>query len=394
MDNFELNDYCTNEKQKNILCNRIIECINMYEAEKIGNSFLVFHEDGVICELITLSLKQLNFKYKVISLSQSLDIIKKIIQTNNICTIISVEKKIPVLNKLLWNCSCLKSYLCIDTNDVYQIETNKSKLMNKKLWEVVSVNAKDEIQGGGWINSYTRKYFTKQEMEEYAENCYIKLKNILNKDKKVFEIGCASGITMFKLAGYVKDYYAIDLSSSNICKDKEIAKKLGLNHIKFFTIPADKILEIGERGFDIVVMNSVTQCFVGLNYLRKVILNSIEIMADNAVLFIGDIMDLDKKDLLYESLIEFKAQNEQYNTKIDLSQELFISKRYFTDISKTIPSIKSVKFSDKIYTIENELTMYRYDVIIEVDKRITDFSYNVELSKYQLGCDVFRPIIY
>ena len=132
------------------------------------------------------------------------------INTEDINIILSQKKYMFILNRLLWDGKKVCGYLCLDTEDPFIIEENKTKLMNKKLWEVISNSAKNEIQGGGWVNSYTREYFTENEMDEFSQNVLDKVRFILgdNKDKKVFEIGCASGITMFKLLPYVAEYAA------------------------------------------------------------------------------------------------------------------------------------------------------------------------------------------
>lgn len=90
--------------------------------------------------------------------------------------------------------------------------------MNKKLWEYTVNNAKDELAGGGWVNSYNREPFSKFEMNEFSENVYQKLKPYLNNDTKVLEIGCSTGLTMFKILPFVGEYHAVDLSSTVLKK--------------------------------------------------------------------------------------------------------------------------------------------------------------------------------
>jgi amino acid adenylation domain-containing protein len=48
--------------------------------------------------------------------------------------------------------------------------------------------------------------------------------------------------------------------------------------------------------------------------------------------------------------------------------DLFVSRAFFNDLSFEIPELRQIDFSGKIFTIENELTRYRYDVLLQVDK--------------------------
>ncbi|MCU0287974.1 MAG: condensation domain-containing protein, partial [Acidobacteria bacterium] len=131
-----------------------------------------------------------------------------------------------------------------------------------------------------------------------------------------------------------------------------------------------KVKENGKEDFDLVIINSVIQCFHGHNYLRHVLQKAVSLLKDNGYLFIGDVMDQEKKKDLIKELTSFKEANRDkgYTTKTDFSAELFVSKGFWHDLKAGWPEIESLKFSDKLFTIENELTKFRYDVLIKVNK--------------------------
>ncbi len=93
-------------------------------------------------------------------------------------------------------------------------------------------------------------------------------------------------------------------------------------------------------------------------------------MKDKGILFIGDVMNENQREELVRSLAEFEAKNKNsgYRTKTNWSVELFISRGFFEDLRADMKGIDNIQFSNKIHTIENELTRFRYDVIIGVDK--------------------------
>ncbi|MCP4152008.1 MAG: amino acid adenylation domain-containing protein, partial [bacterium] len=297
--------------------------------------------------------------------------------------LISEKKHIRHLNHMQWECENFHSYLCIDTYDVYSEETGelkgkettKAQLMSPDLWNHVAETANDEITGGGWMSSYTGLYFSREEMDEYGDNVYTKLAPLLNEKMRVLEIGTASGITMNRIAPKVDLYYGTDLSNTMIEKNKRRVKQENLQNIKLFCLAAHEIDQIEKDNpgsFDLIIINSVIQCFPGHNYLRKVMEKAIRQLGEKGTIFVGDIMDLQEKETLLKDLDEFKRANEnkEYATKTDFSAELFVHRQYWNDLKWELQGIDTVESTQKIYTIKNELTQFRYDTILNIDKKV------------------------
>jgi len=287
--------------------------------------------------------------------------------------IFTMKEYTESIHEILWSCPSLKNVILLDSD---RIITKKNKLMNSKLWEMVSINAHDEIATGAWINSYTRELFSADEMAEYSDNALLKLKPYLNSEAKVLEIGCSSGITMYKISPFTKLYCAIDISKNAIEKNKQISKKLNIKNIELHVLSADMIEEISHTEFDIIIINSVVQLFHSYEYLRDVICGCIKKMKNKGVIFIGDIMDLDLKEDFELSLSSFKKSNPQYDTKLYFENELFIPKRFFKCIESDFKQISEFMISPKIHTLKNELTEYRYDCLIIIDKNIDEDNHN------------------
>jgi amino acid adenylation domain-containing protein len=290
------------------------------------------------------------------------------------CTRVVVSQKqfIKQLNQLQWECPFLQCYICIDSDNIHQEEEEeKSVLMGSKLWHYVGETATDEITGGGWRSSYTGEPFSQQEMDEYGDNALLKLEPLLYPEMKVLEIGCASGITMKRIAPRVKRYFGTDLSEVIIQKNRQQFQSEQYASIGLQCLPAHEIDQIAEGEFDLVIINSVIQCFHGHNYLRKVIRKALDKMSDNAYLFIGDIMDLDLKDELLADFRDFKRLHwdKDYKTKTDWTTELFVSRDYLNDLCIDLSFLHSVEFTHKIFSLENELTRYRYDALFTIQKK-------------------------
>ena len=316
--------------------------------------------------------------------------IKTIINDASIEVVISNKNHIRLLNRLQWECKTFKAYICMDSVNVYkESEELKSELMNSEIWEYIGENASNDIQGGAWVSSYTGEDLKEEEMDEYSENVLKKLMPYLNSNTRVLEIGCASGLSMWKIAPYAGYYFGTDISRVIIDKNRQRVVRDNIKNIRLESVPAHDIYKIDENDFDVVIINSVVQCFHGHNYLRDVISKVFDLLKDTGIVFIGDIMDQNMKEALINSLKEFKDKNrgKGYRTKTDWSVELFISRDFFDDLMFDFHQIKSVAFSNKLYTIENELTRFRYDALLNVDKN-NKFSFSERRRhKYQQGLD-------
>ena len=289
---------------------------------------------------------------------------------NCIC-IFSFSNCIDVSLDVFWKYSSVKYHVLLDTDNPFFFNRDiPNRLTNNKLWEYIAINAKNRIEGGGWVNSYTREHFTLEEMDEYAKNAYYKLKPYLKKSSNAFEIGCSSGITMFKLCSYVGSYTAIDLSETSIQNNFRYIKEQGIKNCRLFTMNALDINKLTPRKFDLIIMNSVTQCFPNSNYLLYVIRNAIDLLTDDGIVFIGDVMDLDEKENLLDSLAQYSGSHPTTNTKTEFNSELFLSKSFFYNLYNIIFDIYEIEITKKIYSIENELTKFRYDVIIKIKREL------------------------
>jgi amino acid adenylation domain-containing protein/non-ribosomal peptide synthase protein (TIGR01720 family) len=297
--------------------------------------------------------------------------IKYMIADASLGVVVSEKRYVRELNRLQWECCSFHTYVCLDSLDIHgEEESERNELMDEELWRHVGESASDDITGGGWISSYTGKPLSPAEMEEYADNIFEKLKPLLRPQMRVLEIGCASGLSMYRLAPAVGLYYGTDLSPVIVEKNRERVRQQGYRNIKLACLAAHQLERLEADRFDLVIMNSVIQCFHGHNYLRRVIRRCIDLLAEKGRLFIGDIMDQDKKDALIRELFAFKNANRGmgYTTKTDFSSELFVARGFWNDLAAEFPEIEAVAFSGKRYTIENELTGFRYDTLITINK--------------------------
>jgi amino acid adenylation domain-containing protein len=350
----------------NQLARFLINIIKTEKGEKIG----LLLNKNTFCIVSILGVLKAGCGYVPIHTSSNYSRIKFVLQDTASRILITEKEYIETANRLQWETESLTNYICIDSQDIYdEDEAHENPMMEKDLWNYVGEWSSDTIDGGGWLSSYTGLPFTPAEMEEYAVNAQTKLLKVITRDSKVLEIGCSSGITLRKIAPFVKEYYATDLSDIILEKTRSECEKEGIGNLIFRQLPAHEISKIGTGDFDLIILNSVIQHFHGHNYLRKVIHEAAAMLSPNGKIFIGDVMDMERKEDLISDLTQFKQNHPGQKTKADFSAELFVHKDFFRDLLIDEHDLKNVEISDKIFSVENELTRYRYDVLLEADQR-------------------------
>ncbi len=377
------------DDKANTYANYLLKYHNLKADSLVG--VMLDKSDEMIA--VTLGILKAGGAYVPIDPGYPEERIRTIIDDSGINIVVSCKEHIKTLNKLQWECNSLQTFLCVDSSDVLnEEESEKSELMGEDVWKYVGSNAKDDIEGGAWVSSYTGENLSERDMGEYSDNVVEKLRPYLGEKVRVLEIGCASGLSMYKIAPHVGLYYGTDLSEVIIERNRQRIKDENIRNIKLSCLPAHGIDQIDEKGFDIIILNSVVQCFHGHNYLRQVIAKCIHLLNEKGIVFVGDVMDQELKSDLIESLTTFKQNNsdKNYRTKTDWSVELFLSKGFFEDLRVDFEDICSVNFSEKIHTIENELTQFRYDTILHIDKSVPRKSSEITKHKLQHGLEELR----
>ncbi|MED1798837.1 non-ribosomal peptide synthetase [Brevibacillus porteri] len=363
-DDYESLTYQQLEQKSNQLANYLIAERGIAAQELVG----ICMERSVHMMVALLGILKAGGAYVPLAPTDSEQRLASIVQDANIRTIITSSRHLDTAERLLW--ATREVQVCLSLNESHHAQDLASQshdLMDEQLWNFVNQKASNEIEAGGWVSSYSGESFSKEEMEQYANNVLIKLEPYLHHSCRVLEIGCASGLTMYKVAPHVGLYVGTDLSESAIAANRVRTEREGLSHIRLQTLAAHEIDQLSEEPFDIVIINSVVQLFPHHRYLLEVLKKSVALCKDDGILFIGDVMDLETKAQLEESLLRYKAVHPDARTKTNWSNELFLPKVFWEELSGEIPAVKETQCEKKIGTLKNELTSFRYDVLMKVN---------------------------
>jgi amino acid adenylation domain-containing protein len=276
---------------------------------------------------------------------------------------------VRMANRMQWQCESLETVVCLDSAQVEgEIEQTGEK-MRVELWDHVGQQAFDAISAGGWKSSYTGEWLSAAVMDEYARNAETKLAPLLDRRTRVLEVGCGSGLTLARVAPRVGRYCATDLSSEVLAWAQSVARERQLDNVRFANVPAHAVDGVDMGPFDVVIINSVIQCFSGHNYLRDVIRKVVDLVDETGWIFLGNLFDEQLRKDFLESLRQHRALDSQALTKTDFSEELFVHRDFLSDLQHDFPAIASIATSGLIASEDSELSRFTFDALMRLDKR-------------------------
>ncbi|WP_243467274.1 class I SAM-dependent methyltransferase [Acetivibrio straminisolvens] len=293
--------------------------------------------------------------------------IQKILADLNINCIVTQSTFLNMVREMQWSLPCLTDVVCMDVEDEeIPMEQIDQKVVSE-FWDHISDESVDDVTAGGFISSYTGKPFSKEEVDQYKNRVISLISPLLDKEKKVLEIGCGSGTVMFSVAPLVKEYTGIDPSEATLEKNKERIASMNIGNIRILKGFAHEVDALCQDSYDVVIIASTVQFFPGYVYLERTIEKALKLLRPGGTLFVADVMDAERKEEFRRSLEEFRSKNrdnKEIRTKTDVDGELYIDKQFFCELENKIPEIEEVKVQHREDEFDNELA-YRYDVLIE-----------------------------
>ena len=226
----------------------------------------------------------------------------------------------------------------------------------------------------GWNSSYTGELIPKEEMREWKDR--INERILALHPNRVLEIGCGTGMVLFKVAPHCSEYYATDLSQVAI---EQLGARTGregdrLSHVRLLHRGADDFEDFEANSFDTVIINSVIQLFPSADYLVSVLEGIFRVVKPGGKVFIGDVRSLTHLEAFYSSVELYKADGDvssdrlrqRIRNRIAREEELVVDSKFFTRLSEVSPYVTGVQVHLKRGFSHNELTRFRYDVVLDV----------------------------
>ncbi|MGH3700771.1 MAG: AMP-binding enzyme, partial [Pseudonocardiaceae bacterium] len=229
----------------------------------------------------------------------------------------------------------------------------------------------------GWVSSYDGRPIPLGQMREWRDQTVARILSL--GPRRVLEIGAGAGLLLSRVAGRCESYWATDFSApvidvlaGHVAQDPELANRVVLR-----TQPAHDVSGLPTGWFDTVILNSVVQYFPTPDYLVQVLTQAVGLLAPGGAVFVGDVRNLRLLRPLAtvvqlhraEHSTDTSALRRAVEQAIRVEKELLVAPEFFPALQTTHSDIAGVDIRIKRGRYHNELTRYRYDVVLHKHPR-------------------------
>ncbi|ELS00896.1 amino acid adenylation enzyme/thioester reductase family protein [Xenococcus sp. PCC 7305] len=249
----------------------------------------------------------------------------------------------------------------------------------QELWDLAYSQEQSEADPtfniNGWNDSYDGKPIPPEQMREWLAGT---IERILDcKPKRVLEIGCGTGMLLFRVAPHCETYCGVDIASQALQYIETQMNNLegDWSGVDLRQGYADKaIADVQEGEFDTLIINSVVQLFPGIDYLAELIETAAKLLKPGGTIFIGDVPSFPLQEAFKASIQIHRASDEttgeQLQQRVDkaLAQEgqLTIDPGFFRALGQYLPQVSDVQIQLRQGQYHNEMSEFRYDAILHL----------------------------
>jgi pristinamycin I synthase-3/4 len=226
----------------------------------------------------------------------------------------------------------------------------------------------------GWQSTYTGEPLPAEEMREWLEDAVARIEAL--SPRRVLEIGCGTGMILFRVAPRAELYRASDVSARAIAYvEGALARRPGgLPQVRLELAPAERLEGLAEDGLDTVILNSVVQYFPSAAYLAEVIEMAVAALRPGGAVFLGDLRSLPLLAAFHADLelaaappdLPLAALAARVAARRQDDSELAVAPAFFAALKERLPRIARVEVHPKRARAANELSAFRYQVVLRL----------------------------
>lgn len=225
----------------------------------------------------------------------------------------------------------------------------------------------------GWNSSYTGEAIPAEEMREWVDQTVARI--VALNPGRVLEIGCGTGLLLFRIASHSANYHATDVSQPVLALLQEQLKAgTEYTHVTLSHQAADDFRGIEANTFDTVILNSVIQYFPSIDYLLNVIEGAVKAVGPGGSVFLGDVRSLPLLEAFHTvvqlqtagSSLTLGELQRRVRKQVDQEKELVVDPNFFRLLKTHLSEIARVVIQLKRGQYRNELSQFRYDVTLHI----------------------------
>ncbi|HEY9283907.1 MAG TPA: amino acid adenylation domain-containing protein, partial [Pyrinomonadaceae bacterium] len=226
----------------------------------------------------------------------------------------------------------------------------------------------------GWNSSYTGLPISDEEMREWVEQTVERIGRF--EPARVLEIGCGTGLLLFRLAPRCVNYCATDFSQVALDYVRQVLAEKGEEwpQLSLHHKTADDFEGFEPGSFDAVVLNSIVQYFPSVDYLLKVLEGAARVVRPGGLIFVGDVRSLPLLEAFHFSVQLQQASpalpvvqlQQRVRKQLAQEDELVLDPAFFAALGAHLPQLGGARLLLKRGRHLNELTRFRYDAVLRV----------------------------
>ncbi|MGH3828855.1 MAG: amino acid adenylation domain-containing protein [Pseudonocardiaceae bacterium] len=224
----------------------------------------------------------------------------------------------------------------------------------------------------GWNSSYDGQPIPLTQMRDWRERTVARI--LALHPRRVLEVGVGTGLLLSQLAPRCESYWATDFSApvidaltGQLSRHPELADRVVLR-----AQPAHDTTGLPLKLFDTVILNSVVQYFPHAEYLLDVLTRMMGLVAPGGRVFLGDVRNPRLLRALVTAVALHRAEDPTDTQTLRRAvehalrgeKELLVDPEFFAALHDRVADLGGVDIQIKRGRHHNELTRYRYDVVL------------------------------
>jgi amino acid adenylation domain-containing protein len=274
----------------------------------------------------------------------------------------------------------LVGYVTVSQSEAERTQAQASAVQEwNRLYESVyaeNSSTSMDFNLAGWTSAYTGQPIAVEEMILWVEESEARLR-FLNPHR-VLEIGCGTGLLLSRIAPQCEGYLGSDFSAEVLAQlGRYVNTRNDLSHVQLQQGSADDLSFVPDNSVDLVILNSVVQYFPDVDYLVRVLDGAVRVLRPGGSIYVGDVRSMPLLEAFHTSVLMHKAAadlpiplfRQRISDAMGRERELVLSPELFEDFARRHQKLGAVHISPKAGNYDNELSRFRYDVVIRLGEK-------------------------
>jgi acyl-CoA synthetase (AMP-forming)/AMP-acid ligase II len=222
----------------------------------------------------------------------------------------------------------------------------------------------------GWNDSATGEPIAQADMQDWVTHTTARILSL--RPRRLLEIGCGMGLLLFRLARHVDEYIASDVSPVAL---RLVQTEVEAQHLRNVTLrrgAAEDLVNVAPASVDTIVINSVVQYLPSIDHLVRVLKAGMLALMPGGAMFVGDVRNLVLLPEFHAALELGQADEtrprhevlEAVKRRVAAEPELCVDPAFFKALGSRVEGLAGVSVQLKRGLQHNEVTRFRYDVVL------------------------------